>query len=128
MKKLTDADIANMVGVEFAPNSDATRRTVRAELKLSKRIPQIAPQIPEHAILDLHRHTVDQAWDEIMNLATSGVRRATIITGASGVLKPLFIQWSTESILTPYIVSVTPINNGSFDVVFRKESVRNTKE
>lgn len=128
MKKLTDADIANMVGVEFAPNSDATRRTVRAELKLSKRIPQIAPQIPEHAILDLHRHTVDQAWDEIMNLATSGVRRATIITGASGVLKLLFIQWATESILTPYIVSVTPINNGSFDVVFRKESVRNTKE
>lgn len=128
MKKLTDADIANMVGAEFAPNSDATRRTVRAELKLSKRIPQIAPQIPEHAILDLHRHTVDQAWDEIMNLATSGVRRATIITGASGVLKPLFIQWATESILTPYIISVTPINNGSFDVVFRKESVRNTKE
>ena len=72
MKKLTDADIANMVGAEFAPNSDATRRTVRAELKLSQRIPQIAPQIPEHAILDLHRHTVDQAWDEIMNLATSG--------------------------------------------------------
>lgn len=120
MKKLTDSDIAAMADGEFSPDNDATRRMVRAELKLSQRVPPAPTPIPKHTVLDLHQHTVQQAWDDIMNLATSGVRRATIITGASGVLHQLFPQWASESILTPFIVSISPINNGSFSVTFRK--------
>ena len=55
-----------------------------------------------------------------MNLAVSGTRRATIITGASGILHQKFPQWANESILSPYIISYVPINNGSFDVKFKR--------
>lgn len=67
--------------------------------------------------------TEEQAWHAIMDLATSGVRRAQIITGASGILHKKFPVWARESILTPYIMEFSPINNGSFDVRFyRKKS------
>lgn len=120
MKQLSDNDIEQMKDKDFHPDDYAIRRCVRAELKLSQRIPDAPAPVPERFILDLHHKTEDQAWDEIMRLATSGVRRATIITGASGILHQKFSQWATESILAPYIISSTPINNGSFDVRFRR--------
>lgn len=120
MKQLTDDDIAKMAGTAFVPDDTVTRRRVRSELQLSRRIPAPVGATPAHVTLDLHQHTVDQAWDEIMVVATSGARRATIITGASGVLRKLFPQWVSESILSPYILSATPINNGSFDVKFKR--------
>lgn len=119
MRRLSDQDIADMIGAPFAPDDDATRRRVRGELHLSRRIPK-PEQIPSHATLDLHMHTVEQAWGEIMELATSGVRSATIITGASGILKIKFQEWARESILAPHIISFQPLNNGSFSVRFRK--------
>ncbi len=56
----------------------------------------------------------------IMDVAQSGARTATIITGASGILKIKFQQWARDSLLTPYIIQWEPINNGSFSVKFRK--------
>ena len=120
MKQLTDQDIAQMIGTEIPHDDASTRRTVRAELHLSTRIPTPEQPTPRHATLDLHQLTEEQAWGAIMNLAQSGVRTATIITGASGILKIKFQQWATNSILTPYILSWAPINNGSFSVHFRK--------
>ncbi len=121
MKKLTDDDIEQMLGAEFVPDDAKTRRNVRAELKLATRIPDdTAPDLTRRAVLDLHQHTEEQAWNEIMELATSGVRDATIITGASGILKIKFQQWARDSILAPYIVSWHALNNGSFAVKFRK--------
>lgn len=119
MRELTDQDIADMIGADFTPDNDETRRRVRAELKLSTRIPK-PEQVPSHATLDLHMHTIEQAWGEIMELAISGTREATIITGASGILKIKFQDWVHESILSPYIISCKPLNNGSFAVKFRK--------
>lgn len=119
MRRLTDQDIADMIGAPFAPDNDATRRRVRGELKLSQRIPK-PKNIPSHTTLDLHMHTIEQAWGEIMDIATSGVKTATIITGASGILKIKFQEWVRESVLSPYIVSCEPLNNGSFAVKFRK--------
>ena len=124
MRKLTDQDIAEMIGAEFAPDNDDTRRRVRSELHLSRRIPRPV-HIPSHTTLDLHMHTIEQAWNEIMDLAKSGTKTATIITGASGILKIKFQEWVHESILSPYIVSCTPLNNGSFAVKFRKANVYN---
>lgn len=119
MKNLTDKDIAEMIGADFSPDDSVTRRRVRTELHLSTRIP--APvHVPEHATLDLHMKTIEQSWESIMELALSGVKTATIITGASGVLKIKFQEWVRESLLSPYIVSCTPLNNGSFAVKFRK--------
>ena len=118
MKQLSDEDILNMVGAEYTPDDNATKRAVRGELKLSKRIPQPAEPIPEHIVLDLHNKTVEEAWADIMSVATSGARSANIITGASGVLRQLFPQWAHESVLTPYIIDFHPINNGSFFVRF----------
>ncbi len=119
MRRLTDQDIADMIGAQFTPDNNNTRRQVRTELHLSNRIPKPV-QIPSHTTLDLHMHTIEQAWGEIMELAKSGVRDATIITGASGILKIKFQQWVRDSILAPHIVSCTPLNNGSFSVKFRK--------
>ena len=120
MRQLTDHDIEQMIGVEHTPDDTATRRAVRTELHLSRRIPH-AKQIPEHATLDLHQLTIEQAWSAIMDLATSGTRTATIITGASGILKIKFQQWARDSLLSPHIISFTPINNGSFAVKFKKQ-------
>ena len=122
MKQLSDEDILNMVGAEYTPDDNATKRAVRGELKLSKRIPQPAETIPEHIVLDLHNKTVEEAWADIMSVATSGARSANIITGASGVLHQLFPKWAHESVLTPYIIDFHPINNGSFFVRFHHKN------
>lgn len=121
MKQLTDLDIEQMIGAEHTPDDIATRRAVRAELHLSTRIPHNRQTPPPHATLDLHQLTEEQAWSAIMDLATSGTRTATIITGASGILKIKFQQWARDSLLSPYIISFTPINNGSFAVKFKKQ-------
>lgn len=120
MKRLSDSDIERMADGEFSPNHDIVRRGVRAELKLSELIPAKTESLPKHVVLDLHHKTEEQAWNEIMQLAKSGVRNATIITGASGILKIKFQQWTQESLLSPYIISVSPLNNGSFAVKFKR--------
>lgn len=124
MKHLNDTDIEQMISCEFVPDTANTQRNVRTQLHLSTRIPNTDNYIPEHAKLDLHQLTEEQAWDAIMRLAKSGVRNATIITGASGILKIKFQQWATNSVLSPYIISFTPLNNGSFAVKFKKTSAR----
>ena len=117
MKQLTDADIANMVGDDFNPTTDVN--SVRRELHLSKRIPKTHPA-PDHIVLDFHQHTEQEAWDMVMVAAQSGARAATVITGASGILKPKFQQWVRDSLLTPYIVSCEQVNNGSFNIKFKR--------
>ena len=120
MKQLTDADIAKMVGADFVPDDVETKKSVRRGLHLSTRIPKIEKPAPEHAVLDFHNHTEEEAWNMLVQIAASGTRSATVITGASGILKQKFQQWAVESILSPYIVSFAPLNNGSFSVKFHK--------
>jgi len=120
MKQLSDNDIAEMIGNEYVPDDNATKRSVRAELKLSQRIPAQTRPTPKHVVIDLHMKTIEDAWGEIMAAAKSGVASATIITGASGVLHELFPVWARESLLTPYIIEFYPINNGSFSVRFHR--------
>jgi DNA-nicking Smr family endonuclease len=120
MKQLTEHDISEMIGGEFSPDENNTRKSVRAELHLSTRIPHKTTTTPNHATLDLHQYTEEQAWAAIMTLAQSGVRDATIITGASGILRVKFQQWATDSLFSPYIISWAPLNNGSFSVKFKK--------
>lgn len=121
MKQLTDIDIEQMIGTEFTPCDSATIRSVRRELHLSTRIPEQKSHTPRHTTLDLHQLTEEQAWEQIMTLAQSGVRTANIITGASGILKIKFQLWATDSVLSPYIISFSPINNGSFLVKFKRQ-------
>ncbi|MCR4917445.1 MAG: hypothetical protein K5912_00685 [Alphaproteobacteria bacterium] len=118
MRQLSDSDIAEMIGLDFTPDETSTRRNVRSELHLSTRIPR-PKVVPEKSTLDLHMHTIEQSWNEIMELATSGTKSAIIITGASGILKIKFQNWVRDSLLTPYIKSCHPLNNGSFAVEFR---------
>lgn len=120
MKQLNDKDIANMIGEDFLPDDESAKKSVRSELHLSKRIPNTDTQIPAHITIDFHNHTEEEAWQMLEQIAASGTRSATVITGASGILKHKFQQWATESILSPYIISFEPINNGSFSVRFRK--------
>lgn len=120
MKQLNDFDIANMIGDDFIPDDLATKKIVRSELHLSKRIPNKEAPDPEHITIDFHNHTEQEAWEMLAQVATSKTRSATVITGASGILKSKFQQWATDSILSPNIVSFEPINNGSFSVIFRK--------
>lgn len=121
MKQLTDSDIANMIGDSFIPDDIATKKSVRDELHLSTRMPKSEQHISENIIIDFHNHTEEEAWQMLAQIAASGIRDATVITGASGILKSKFQQWATESILSPRILSFTPINNGSFAVKFHKK-------
>ena len=124
MKQLNDSDIEHMIEGEFIPNTRDTQRSVRAQLHLSALMPNDDTYIPERANLDLHQLTEEQAWNAILELAKSGVRNATIITGASGILKIKFQQWAHDSLLSPYIISYRPVNNGSFYVQFKKNVIR----
>lgn len=124
MKRLSDKDIENMISTEFTPDIQSARRSVHNKLKLSHRIPPQPEPTPPHKKLDLHQCTEEQAWSAIMDLATSGIRSATIITGASGILKIKFQQWARDSLLSPYIISYTPLNNGSFAVKFKKQPLK----
>jgi len=121
MKQLSDFDIANMVGDDFIPDDITTKKSIRNELHLSKRIPKPELPAPEHTTIDFHNHTEEKSWQMLAQVAASGTRSATVITGASGILKTKFQQWATESILSPRIVSFRPLNNGSFEVKFRKK-------
>ena len=120
MRQLNDSDIANMVGDDFVPDDNATKKQVRGELHLSTRIPKTPEPTQPHITIDFHQHTEEEAWDMLVGVVESGARSATVITGASGILKPKFQQWVRDSIISPYIISVEPINNGSFFVRFRK--------
>jgi DNA-nicking Smr family endonuclease len=122
MKQLNDSDIANMIGEDFRPCDVETQKQVRKSLHLSTRIPQPEYPTPTHITIDFHDHTEQEAWEMLVQVATSGVRSATVITGASGVLKQKFPQWMQESILTPHILSFEPLNNGSFAVKFHRKS------
>ena len=121
MKQLNDDDIKQMITSEYTPDIKSVRRSVRHDLNLGEWIPEPDIPTPKHITLDLHQLTEEQAWNAIMDLAKSGVRNATIITGASGILKIKFQQWAKNSIISPYIISWTPINNGSFAVKFKKQ-------
>lgn len=125
MKRLTDADIEQMATGEFSPDLHATNRAVRAQLRLRRLIVPMPEPAPKCITLDLHQYTEQQAWDAIMSAATSGARHAKIITGASGILHQKFPIWARESILSPYIISFEPINNGSFHVIFRRNVIKN---
>ena len=121
MKQLNDADIANMIGIDFVPDDRATKKSVRNDLHLSTRIPKPETSTPKHIIIDFHNHTEQESWDMLVHVAESGTRSATIITGASGILKQKFQQWATESIISSRIISFAPLNNGSFIVKFHKK-------
>lgn len=121
MRQLNDADIANMVGVEFIPDDNATKKSIRKDLHLSTRIPTPPAPMPEHVTIDFHNHTEQEAWDMLTQIAASSARSATVITGASGILKTKFQQWATESIISPHIISFAPLNNGSFHVKFHRK-------
>lgn len=119
MKQLNDEDISNMIGEEFETDENSVKKQVRQSLHLSTRIPQNT-HISSHPTIDFHGHTEEQAWNMLINLIESGVRNATVITGASGILKIKFQQWATDSIISSHILSFEPLNNGSFSVKFRK--------
>ena len=122
MKQLTDKDITDMIGGdEFKIDNVAVKKSVRQSLHLSTRIPKTDDIVPEHVTIDFHNHTEEEAWNMLEHVATSGTHNATIITGASGILKTKFQQWATDSIISPRIISITPINNGSFTVRFHKK-------
>ena len=121
MKQLSDADIAEMIGEDFVTDENSVKKSVRQSLHLSKRIPQ--PKIVQtHATIDFHQHTEEEAWNMLVNVIESGARSATVITGASGILKIKFQQWAKDSIISPPILSIHPINNGSFAVKFKKRN------
>jgi DNA-nicking Smr family endonuclease len=121
MKQLSDSDIAKMIGEEFMPDNETAKKSVRQSLHLSTRIPKQESPTPEHTTIDFHNHTEEESWKMLEQIATSDIRSATVITGASGILKSKFQQWARDSILSPRILSFEPINNGSFFVKFHKK-------
>ena len=121
MKQLNDSDIANMIGEDFIADENQIKKSVRQELHLSTRMAKAPRPAPQHATIDFHQHTEEEAWNMLMDVVNSGARSATIITGASGILKQRFQQWATESIISPHIISFEPINNGSFSVKLHRK-------
>lgn len=120
MKQLSDADIANMIGEDFITDENSVKKSVRQSLHLSTRVPKPIEKTPEHITIDFHQHTEEEAWNMLIEAITSGARSATVITGASGILKQKFPQWMTQSIISTHIISFKPINNGSFEIKIHK--------
>ena len=121
MKQLNDKDIADMIGTDFVPDDDETKKSVRKSLHLSTRIPNTI-DTPSHTTIDFHQHTEEEAWEMLTSVVHSDAKSATVITGASGILKIKFQQWVKESILSPYIISCTALNNGSFSIKIRNKN------
>ena len=126
MKQLTDEDIANMIGEEVnsSPVDKKAQESIRKSLHLSTLIPKQKKQ-PAHIVLDFHNHTEEEVWSMLIELINSSATSATIITGASGILKPKFLQWVKESIISDKIISCTTLNNGSFEIKLKKERPHN---
>ena len=120
MKQLNEKDISEMIGEDFVPDENSVQKSVRQELHLSTRIPK-KEITPAHITIDFHEHTEEEAWNMLVNLVESDAQSATIITGASGILKIKFQQWARDSIISSHILSFTPINNGSFSVKLKKK-------
>lgn len=121
MKQLNDNDIANMIGDDFVPDDiNAVKKEVRSALHLSTRIPKPI-KTPEHITIDFHESTEEQAWAMLVDSIESGARTITVITGASGILKPKFQQWVRDSIISQHIISCQQLNNGSFLIKLRKQ-------
>lgn len=120
MKQLTDNDLNEMIAGEFIPDDKAVRKTV----KIKPTPPTSSASRPggEYPKVDLHGNTEQISWERIAALINSGARRAVVITGASGILKTKFQQWMKDSILSPKIISVKPLNNGSFEIMIRRKS------
>ncbi len=119
MKQLTEQDIEQMAAGDFSPDIKSVNKSVRAKLRLGNLIPAPPAPVPACPRVDLHQHTEQQAWDRLVELIHSGARRGIVITGASGILKVKFQQWARDSVISPYIISITPINNGSFEVIIK---------
>lgn len=120
MKQLTDFDLEKMFGGEFVPDNAVVKKQVRHELKLSQLIPEQPKPVPKKIILDLHQKTEEQAWQEINDLIKSGVRNATVITGASGILKEKFKKWITTGTLAQYVYFWELVNNGCYEIKIKK--------
>ena len=117
-------------GNKCDPTQELLTRCARKKFYPAPQAGQVNPQGGRK--LDLHGKTEEQAWelinaalDEVAAFAAAngnkiGLRRLTIITGASGILKQKLPQWATESILSPKIVSCRLVNNGCYEVVVRK--------
>jgi len=85
-----------------------------------------------YSFIDLHGHTEEQAWDAIVGMLDQieryarengnkiALRRAQVITGASGILKQKFQQWAADSIISHRILSCKLINSGCYEIVVRK--------
>ena len=105
-----------MIGTDFVPDDNETKKSVRKSLHLSTRIPEQKNDTLSHITIDFHQHTEEQAWEMFSDAIKSGSKNITVITGASGVLKIKFQQWVSESVLSQYIISCTALNNGSFRI------------
>ncbi len=121
MKQLTDTDIANMVGDNFYADENSIKKQVRSELKLSRLAQSPTPDIPKRIRIDFHNKTVEESWELLCNAVHSGARDITVITGASGVLKPEFQKWIKQSVISDLIIDCKQLNNGSFDIKIKKQ-------
>jgi DNA-nicking Smr family endonuclease len=124
MKNLNDSDLTEMGNTDFIPDDKHTAREIRNRLKAQGAInilnSDIETNLYKYTTLDLHHKTEEQAWRAINELLDSGARNATIITGASGILKIKFAQWSENSIIAPRIISYKLINNGAYEIKIKK--------
>jgi len=130
-KQLSDEDLTKMVG----GISSLLAGTERVGLISQRRAANKNFPFPqgEKNFLDLHGKTEEQAWGLINELldaisvyaAANGnkidLRRAQIVTGASGILKEKFQQWATESIISHRFASWKLVNRGCYEIVIRKE-------
>ena len=84
--------------------------------KLQSRPARIIPPKASNRkkIIDLHGHTLNEAYQILIENIDRGYRELTVITGASGEIKRQFPLWLENGKLSHKVSNVTPINNGSF--------------
>ena len=115
MRQLSDDDIKNMINENFIKDNKVSKNIY---IKINQKNIE-NKKIQNLKTVDFHEKTEEQAYNLILNLLHNRIKKATIITGKSGILKPKFIDWAKNGKLSKNIKNIKEINIGAFEVEFK---------
>lgn len=116
MRQLSNEDILNMIDENFIKDNKVSKDIY---IKLNEYTNEEESKRKIKNIVDFHEKTEEQVYKEILNLLENKIKKATIITGKSGILKPKFLNWAKTGKLSENIKKIKQINIGSYEVEFK---------
>ena len=116
MRQLSNDDIINMIKNKDFVKDNKVSKSIYIKLNQNNLEKE---KIKNLKMVDFHEKTEEQVYNEILNLLENKIKKATIITGKSGILKPKFLNWAENGKLSENIKNIKQINIGSYEVEFK---------